>query len=195
MKLVLASQSPRRSQLLSAIGITDFITCPAKGEEVVDPALSPAQLVEALATQKVAEIHKKYPQKLILGADTVVAIQGQILGKPQDQTQAAIMLTQLAGRTHQVFTGVCLRQGDTLRCFHEMTEVTFRPLTPGDILRYIAQGESLDKAGGYGIQSAGSLLVESIQGDYYNVMGLPLCALGKALEEFGFPLWGEEQEG
>ncbi len=195
MNIVLASQSPRRSQLLSAIGVSDFITCPAVGEEIMDPSLAPAQLVETLATQKVEEVRKKYPQKLILGADTVVAIDGKILGKPQDQTQAAIMLTQLAGRTHQVYTGVCLRQGEKQTCFHEVTAVTFRPLTPGDILRYIAQGESLDKAGGYGIQSAGSLLVESIQGDYYNVMGLPLCALGKALEEFGFPLWGEEQEG
>lgn len=196
MELVLASQSPRRQQLLQGTGVKDFIICPALGEEVIDPTLSPSALVEALATQKAEEVQQKYPDKVILGADTLVVLGSQVMGKPKNQEEAVAMITALSQAPyHQVLTGVCLLQGEKRHCYHQETKVFFRPLTSQDILRYVSLGESLDKAGAYSIQGAGALLVESLEGDYYNVMGLPLCSLAKGLEQFGLPLWGEKEEG
>ena len=187
MSIILASQSPRRRELLGQMGITEFIVRPAKGEEVVDPALTPAQLVEALSAPKAAEVAASAAcDDLIIAADTVVAIDGKVLGKPQSTDEAAAMLARLSGHTHTVYTGVTVCQGkEKVLTRHEATDVRFRPLTGDEIAAYIATGEPMDKAGSYGIQGFGALLVEGISGDYSNVVGLPVCCLGRMLKEFG----------
>ena len=185
MSIILASQSPRRRELLGQMGITDFIVRPAKGEEVVDPSLTPAQLVEALSAQKAAEVAAADSDALVIAADTVVAIDGKVLGKPHSTDEATAMLTTLSGRTHTVYTGVTVRQGEKILTRHEATDVRFRPLSAHEIAAYIATGEPMDKAGSYGIQGYGALLVQGISGDYSNVVGLPVCCLGRMLTEFG----------
>ena len=186
MSIILASQSPRRRELLGQMGLTDFIIRPARGEEVVDPALTPAQLVEALSAQKAAEVAASAgSDDLVIAADTVVAIDGKVLGKPHSTDEAAAMLSRLSGRAHTVYTGVTVRRGEATLTRHEATDVRFRTLTADEIAAYIATGEPMDKAGSYGIQGFGALLVEGIAGDYSNVVGLPVCCLGRMLKEFG----------
>lgn len=196
MAIILASQSPRRRELLGQMGLTQFIIRPALGEETASPGLTPAQLVEALSRQKAEEVAgRSDPEDLILAADTVVAIDGQILGKPRDAARARQMLELLSGRDHTVYTGVTVRRGSRVLTQHEATQVRFRPLSPADIEAYVRSGEPMDKAGAYGIQGLGALLVEGIRGDYCNVVGLPVCRLGRMLAEFGVdPLAGTTQE-
>ena len=186
MAIILASQSPRRRELLGQMGISDFIIRPAQGEEKAAPGLSPAQLVEALSLQKGVEVAAaSAPGDLVISADTVVAVDGRVLGKPHSREEAAAMLASLSGRTHTVYTGVTVcRDGDVLT-EHEATAVRFRSLTSGEIAAYVATGEPMDKAGAYGIQGYGALLVEGIEGDYCNVVGLPVCRLGRMLARFG----------
>ena len=185
MQIILASQSPRRKELLGQMGISDFIIRPAVGEEKAAPGLTPAQLVEALSLHKGLEVASTAPGDLVIAADTVVAVDGQVLGKPHSKEEAVQMLTALSGRTHTVYTGVTLcRDGDVLT-EHEATQVRFRPLTAREIEAYVATGEPMDKAGSYGIQGYGALLVEGIEGDYSNVVGLPVCRLGRMLARFG----------
>ena len=187
MAIILASQSPRRRELLEQIGLTGFLIRPARGEELTHPELTPAQLVEELSRQKALEISRTAdPYDMIIAADTVVAVDGQVLGKPHSTDQAREMLTALSGRTHTVYTGVTLRWGGQVLTRHEATSVRFRPLTAPEIDAYIATGEPMDKAGAYGIQGRGALLVEGIQGDYSNVVGLPLCLLGRMMAQLGF---------
>ena len=192
MSIILASQSPRRRQLLEQMGFTDFIVRPAKGEELADPSLDPGALVEALSRQKALEISAAAKEDdLIIAADTVVAVDGQVLGKPHSTQQAHQMLSALSGREHTVYTGVTVCRGAQLLTEHEATAVRFRPLTDQEIDAYIATGEPMDKAGSYGIQGRGALLVEGISGDYFNVVGLPVCRLGRMLTQFGVdPLTG-----
>lgn len=192
MDIILASQSPRRRQLLEQMGFTDFIVRPAQGEELADPSLDPGALVEALSRQKALEISAAAKgDDLIIAADTVVAVDGQVLGKPHSTQQAHEMLSALSGREHTVYTGVTVCRGDHLLTQHEATAVRFRPLTDQEIDAYIATGEPMDKAGSYGIQGRGALLVEGISGDYFNVVGLPVCRLGRMLTQFGVdPLTG-----
>ena len=186
MAVILASQSPRRRELLGRMGIDDFLVRPAQGEEVFEPGLSPAELVEHLSRQKAAEVAAgASPEDLVIAADTVVSIAGRGLGKPRSQAEAFPMLATLSGREHTVYTGVTVCQGGVSITEHEATDVRFRPLTPEEIRSYIATGEPMDKAGAYGIQEYGSLLVEGIQGDYFNVVGLPICRLGRILARFG----------
>ena len=186
MAVILASQSPRRRELLGRMGIDDFLVRPAQGEEVFEPGLSPAELVEHLSRQKAAEVAAgASPEDLVIAADTVVSIDGRVLGKPHSQEEAFSMLSTLSGREHTVYTGVTVCQGGVSITEHEATDVRFRPLTPEEIQSYIATGEPMDKAGAYGIQEYGSLLVEGIQGDYFNVVGLPICRLGRILARFG----------
>ena len=185
MKIILASQSPRRRELLERMGITDFEVIPARGREIVDPDLTPAQLVEKLSRRKCAEVAENRPDALVIAADTVVAIDGKALGKPWDRAEAAEMLFRLSGREHVVYSGLTVSQGGRTVTEHEATAVRFRPLTTTEITRYIATGEPMDKAGAYGIQGYGSVLVEGITGDYYNVMGLPVCRLARLLAVFG----------
>ena len=186
MAIILASQSPRRRQLLEQMGFTGFIVRPAQGEELADPSLDPGALVEALSRQKALEISAAAEgEDLIIAADTVVAVDGQVLGKPHSTQQAHQMLSALSGREHTVYTGVTVCRGDQILTQHEATAVRFRPLTDQEIDAYIATGEPMDKAGSYGIQGRGALLVEGISGDYFNVVGLPLCRLGRMLARFG----------
>ena len=181
MKIILASQSPRRRELLERMGISEFEIIPARGEEAMDPALSPEELVERLALQKCREVSSAHRESLVIAADTVVAVEDRVLGKPRSGEEAAEMLALLSGREHRVCTGLSLSLEGRTRTGHETTAVRFRPLTPEEIRRYVSTGEPMDKAGAYGIQGYGSLLVEGIRGDFYNVMGLPVCRLGRML--------------
>lgn len=189
MAIILASQSPRRRELLCQMGLIQFVICPAKGEEHTDPRLSPAQLVEALSLQKAEEVSgRSKPEDLIIAADTVVSIDGQILGKPRDPDHARTMLQLLSGRENTVYTGVTVLQNGKKLTQHEATRVRFRPLSQAEIDGYVRSGEPMDKAGAYGIQGLGALLVEGIDGDYCNVVGLPVCRLGQMLTQFGVDL-------
>lgn len=179
--LILASKSPRRKELLSLI-TTDFEIIPATGEENADPALSPDIFVQELAKQKALEIAASHPDDVIIGADTVVAAKGEILGKPKDKNDAYRMLAMLSGTSHSVFTGVAVVKNGEIHSFTEETRVKFFPLSEKEIENYIASGEPFDKAGAYGIQDAGALLVEGIDGDYYNVMGLPAGRLYRLMK-------------
>lgn len=178
--MILASQSPRRRELLSLI-TRDFRIIPAKGEERLPDNITPKEAVLLLSRQKAMEIYSEYKSEVIIAADTVVAIDGKILGKPADAEEAAAMLHLLSGRTHSVFTGVCIISADgEQKSFAEETTVEFWQLSEQMIEDYVQSGEPMDKAGAYGIQDAGALLVKRINGDYYNVMGLPV---GRLLRE------------
>lgn len=186
MRIILASQSPRRRELLGRMGITEFEVRPAKGEETAPAGLEPGALVEHLAEQKAAEVCRDAQSgDVVIAADTVVACDGKVLGKPRDEGQAREMLRLLSGRSHTVYTGVAVcRDGETL-VEHEATQVRFRSLREEEIGQYVSTGEPMDKAGAYGIQGYGCLLVEGIQGDYFNVVGLPVCRLGGMLRRVG----------
>lgn len=190
MKIVLASQSPRRRQLLGQMGL-EFTTKSPEVDESRFDGLPPRQLVATLSREKARHIAAgEDPDTLVIGSDTVVVLDETILGKPADKADAARMLTALSGRTHHVCTGVTLCRGDKEVTEVEETEVTFRPLTAEEIAAYIATGEPMDKAGAYGIQGLGALLVEGIQGDYNCVMGLPVYRLGRLLLDFGVDCLG-----
>lgn len=179
--MILASQSPRRRELLALI-TEDFKVIPAKGEEMLPDGISPKDAVILLSRQKASEIYKEYKNDTIIASDTVVAIDGKILGKPKDEADAAEMLRLLSGRRHSVFTGVCIISPDgSEKSFAEETAVEFWQLSEQLIEQYVASGEPMDKAGAYGIQGAGALLVKCIDGDYYNVMGLPVGRLYREL--------------
>lgn len=185
-KIILASQSPRRRQLLEQMGITDFVICPAKGEEDMGAQLPPDRLSEALALAKAREVAAQAgPEDIMIAADTIVTLDHQVLGKPHSREEAVSMLETLSGRHHVVYTGLAVLRGGETVSDHEATEVRFRPLSREEIEAYVATGEPMDKAGAYGIQGRGALLVEGIVGDYFNVMGLPVCKLGQILNRFG----------
>ena len=186
MNIVLASASPRRRELLTMLGVENYKIIPAVGEEVVKPGLSPAEIVCDLSYQKAAEVSEHCEtSELIIAADTVVALDGEIMGKPSDKDEAYRMLSKLSGRTHEVFTGVTVMKGGEFFSEYERTSVRFRELSQREIYAYIETGEPMDKAGSYGAQGLGSLFVEGIEGDFFNVMGLPLCRLSKMLEKLG----------
>ena len=188
MEIILASQSPRRKELLTRIGLTFRISSPDV-DETVEPGLSPADTVETLSLRKARAAAKNArPDELIIAADTVVALDDDVLGKPRDGDDAFAMLSALSGREHRVYTGVTVLRGDRAVTEHEETAVAFRELSPDEIRGYIATGEPLDKAGAYGIQGVGALLVSGIRGDYSNVMGLPVFRLGRILRDFGLDL-------
>ena len=188
MAMILASQSPRRKQLLEMLGL-EFSVIPAKGEEILPPGASPEETVRSLSRQKAAMVAAETdPEDIIIAADTIVWHNDRILGKPADEQEAARMLSGLSGKVHRVYTGVTVRQGDTVLSRAERTDVKFRKLSGKEIDAYIATGEPMDKAGAYGIQGAACLFVEGIEGDYFNVVGLPLCCLGKMLKELGVEL-------
>ncbi|MGM9537934.1 MAG: Maf family protein [Candidatus Onthomonas sp.] len=185
-RIILASQSPRRRELLTQMGITDFVICPAKGEEDMGAHLPPDRLSEALALAKAREVAAQAgPEDIVIAADTIVTLDHQVLGKPRSREEAVSMLETLSGRHHVVYTGLAVLRGGEVVSGHEATEVRFRPLSREEIAAYVATGEPMDKAGAYGIQGRGALLVEGIVGDYFNVMGLPVCKLGQILKRFG----------
>lgn len=187
MALILASKSPRRRELLAQMGLTDFEIHPAVGEELAKPGLTPPELVQALALHKAREVAEQFaqPGDLIIGADTIVVLDGQVLGKPHNEAHALEMLTALAGREHHVYTGVAVLQDGRELAQVEDTAVWFRDASQAELNRYIATGEPMDKAGAYGIQGRGGLLVSRIEGDYTNVVGLPIVRLAGMLAQFG----------
>lgn len=186
--IILASGSPRRRELLSQLGVT-FTVCPAKGEELTTKTL-PCDIVCELSHQKALEIAKAQNTSCyVIGADTIVSFENQILGKPKDSADAIRMVSMLQGNTHQVYTGVTLIEvGETgilrEKSFYEETNVHVCPMTEEEISSYVATGEPLDKAGAYGIQGAFSIYVSGIDGDYFNVVGLPVCRLYHELSKF-----------
>ena len=180
MSLILASASPRRRELLQTAGIA-FTVRVSEAEEHIESGTAPQEAVMQLARQKAEAVAEAYPQELVLGADTVVVYDGAILGKPADEADAVQMLQMLSGKTHTVYTGVCLAQNGLAETFFEQTDVTFYPLTQEEIEQYVATGEPMDKAGAYGIQGRGCTLVQSICGDYFNVVGLPVAAVCRRL--------------
>ncbi len=185
--IILASASPRRRELLGTLGL-EFEIKPALGEEITPSHGDPRRTVMELSAAKARELARENPGALVIGADTVVEKDGVILGKPADAAEAADMLRRLSGERHRVFTGVSLVRDDRILSDAEETVVRFRHLSREEIDAYVASGEPMDKAGAYGIQTLGSLLVEGIEGDYFNVVGLPLCRLGQMLKEFGVQL-------
>lgn len=189
MSIVLASGSPRRKELLEMLGLTDMKIIPAKGEEVAPDGAGPEELVMALSAAKAREVAAQCgPDDVIIAADTVVWHNGRVFGKPGSRQEAVDMLEALSGDTHHVFTGVtvlCNGQEDVQA---EMTRVSFRRLSREEIERYVDTGEPMDKAGAYGAQGKASLFVRGIYGDFFNVMGLPLCRLGEMLKKQGVGL-------
>ena len=204
-QMVLASASPRRKELLEQIG-AEFVICPAKGEEVITET-DPSAVVMELSRQKAEEVaygvliyneqHADLttPQDiLVIGADTVVAYENQILGKPKDEEDARRMLTMLSGKTHSVYTGVTFvfidKEGRTgEHCFFEKTDVCMYPLKEEEIDRYIQSGDPMDKAGSYGIQGRFAIHIKEIRGDYNNVVGLPVARLYQELQKLGVSIW------
>ena len=192
-KIILASNSPRRRELLSSLGI-EFEVVTDNSLEVVGENLLPEEIVCELAEFKGTNVTQKLPSgtdAVVISADTVVSVDGKVLGKPTDEDDAEKMLTMLSGRSHFVYTGVCVR--DTFskkkKKFYVKTEVFFKNLDIIEIKDYINTGEPMDKAGAYGIQNFGALFVEKIHGDYFNVVGLPICKLSEVLKkDFGIKI-------
>lgn len=183
MKIILASASPRRQELLK-YAVKDFVCIPANIDEKLPDGVEADESAEFLAVRKAAFIAKKNPSDLVIGCDTVVVSDGIIYGKPNDTDDAAAMLRALSGKTHKVITGVCLFMNGRSISFSETTEVSFYPLTDKEITEYIATGEPFDKAGAYGIQGYGCMLVKKINGDFFNVVGLPVSRLKRELGVF-----------
>lgn len=191
-KIILASASPRRKELLENLDL-EFDIIPDNSDEVIDEFLAPEEVVRALAIQKASNVGKNADKNaLVIGADTVVCIDGQILGKPKDAEDAKKMLYTLSGREHYVCTGIAIYDCETGRIVSDMerTAVKFKPLDDDEIDKYVSSGAPLDKAGAYGIQGHASLFVEGIRGDFFNVVGLPVCKLSMLLKnEFGFNIY------
>lgn len=181
--ILLASASPRRREILEAAGIP-FEVVPSFGEEICPAGLSVEEVVLANARAKALEVSSRFPGRVVLGADTLVEYGGEKLGKPKDRTHAAEMLHFLSGKTHRVLTGVCITDGKTVKGEVSISHVTFRKLSEELIDSYVDTGECDDKAGAYGIQGKGCILVEKIHGDYFSIVGLPICTVYKLLEEF-----------
>lgn len=185
MSIILASGSPRRHELMKFI-TDDFEVKVSDAEEKTDFSQSPDKIVMSLAEQKCdAVLPLCVKDDTVISADTVVSIDGMILGKPKNADEAHLMLRQLSGRTHTVFTGVCISCPNVRVSFSERTEVVFYSLSDRDIENYIATGEPFDKAGAYGIQGKGALLVKGIRGDFYNVMGFPVAEVFRKMKELG----------
>ncbi|MGI6403666.1 MAG: Maf family protein [Oscillospiraceae bacterium] len=178
--LILASGSPRRRELLEYIS-SDFAIITKPTDESFPTGVPPRRGAELLALRKARAVAEQYPCDVVIGADTIVVLEGEIFGKPQDAADATRMLQALSGREHTVYTGVAVLSSQGEQVFSEGTQVRFLPLSPEEIKAYVDSGEPMDKAGAYGIQGKGALLVEGITGDFYNVMGLPVCRLGRVL--------------
>ena len=194
MDIILASQSPRRKELLTQMGLS-FRVVVSDIDEHMERSLPPDKLVESISAEKARAVQPlTTPDSLIIAADTVVVLDGTVLGKPADEADARRMLSLLSGREHQVYTGFTILQGDHIHSQSEETFVTFRPLTEEEIAAYVSSGEPMDKAGAYGAQGKAALFVSRIEGDYFNVMGLPLYLLGKMLADFGIQLFSTEED-
>lgn len=186
MSIVLASGSPRRRELMEMLDVKDLVIIPAKGEEKPPEGEGPGELVMALASAKAREVAAaRAAGDTVIGADTIVWVDGRVLGKPRSEQEAGQMLRLLSGNVHEVYTGVCLIKDGEESCQFDVTRVRFRPLSEREIAAYIKTGEPMDKAGAYGAQGKAALFVQSIEGDFFNVMGLPLCMLGEMLKQRG----------
>lgn len=181
-ELILASASPRRKELLSLLNLP-FQIIPSDVDETIDPLMTAEEAVASLAFRKARHVAEHYPESVVIGSDTIV-VQDKILGKPSSKEEARGMLRSLSGKTHRVMTAVCLMKGDQSSVFTEITEVTFWPLSDREIDAYLATDDPYDKAGAYGIQTAGALFVREISGDYYAVVGLPVSRLARELTPF-----------
>ena len=179
MQLILASASPRRRELLGLFGIP-FVIRAADIDETMNPALPPEAEVARVSRLKALAVPRE-AEDVVIAADTIVVCGGRVLGKPHSHAEAAQMLRLLSGRDHQVMTGCTVRAPGGTETFTEITDLHFRQLTEAEIARYVASGEPMDKAGAYGIQGGAALFCQGIRGDYYNVMGLPVCRLGQVL--------------
>ena len=188
-QIILASGSPRRRELLERVGLTDFTVRVPEVEEVYPEGLTPPEVVAYISREKAeAAVRLCGPDDVVITADTMVFLDRQRLGKPRDEAHALEMLTALQGREHTVCTGVTVRQGARSCTESESTKVFFRPASEAELRSYIATGEPMDKAGAYGVQGRGALLVERLEGDFFNVMGLPVLRLSRMLARFGVVL-------
>lgn len=179
MQIILASASPRRRELLGLFGFP-FVIRAADIDETMDPALPPDREVARVSRAKALAVPREEAD-VVIAADTIVVCDGQVLGKPRSREDACRMLRLLSGRDHQVMTGCTVAQGQRSETFTEITHLHFRPLSQREIENYVASGEPMDKAGAYGIQGGAALFCQRMEGDYYNVMGLPVCRLGQCL--------------
>ncbi|MGG0644511.1 Maf family protein [Sporosarcina gallistercoris] len=186
--IILASASPRRKELLGRLGVPFIVHASNAVERPIENGEKPETYAQALASIKASAIYEDHPGTLVIGADTVVALDGKVFPKPKSAAQAEEFLRELSGRTHSVITGVTLIKDSAVTNFTSTTEVTFRKLDHALIHAYAATGDPLDKAGGYGIQTAGGLLVSEITGDYDNVVGLPIAELADAMRSSGL-IW------
>ena len=188
MKLILASKSPRRVEILHNIG-AEFEIIPANADESVKEGTLPSDAVMEISKRKALCVLENHKDAFIISADTVVVSDGEIIGKPKDKDHAYRILKNLSGSSHSVLTGFTLCTKDKLYCSYVSTDVDFRTLSDEEINSYIESGEPMDKAGAYGIQEKGSVFVTGIRGDYFNVMGLPICEITEvAKKEFGIYL-------
>lgn len=183
MKYILASKSPRRQELLGRI-VPNFEVDVVETEELIDSTLPLDKAIEEVALQKGKAVFAKHPNDIVISADTIVALNGKIYGKPKNEADAKVMLNELSGKTHEVITGVCLMKAGKTETFSSVSDVKFLNLTEEEIDAYVATGEPLDKAGAYGIQGYGALLIDKIDGDYYTIMGLPIAKLNRKLKRF-----------
>ena len=189
MNVILASQSPRRRELLGLTGL-DFIIRAADIDETMDPLAAPYDEVARLSREKALAVERD-ADDVVIAADTIVVCDGARLGKPKDESDAFRMLSMLSGRDHQVMTGLTVLRGGRTETVTEVTDIHFRVLSEAEIRAYIATGEPMDKAGAYGIQGGAALFVSHLSGDYFNVVGLPVCALTGILRGFGLRIMGE----
>lgn len=183
-RFILASASPRRKEILENAGF-DFEIIVSDVDENITEDLSPSETVEELAKRKALAVWEENKDAVVFGCDTVVAVDDKILGKPRDDDEAFAMIKMLSGKAHTVSTGVCICSEDKISVFSNTTNVEFYPLSDETIRSYVATGESRDKAGAYGIQGYGSVLIKEIKGDYFSVMGLPVSESSRVLADFG----------
>jgi len=186
MSIILASGSPRRHELLKMIGIKDFRVITDTAEEIITPGLSPEEQVIKLSLQKAGNVAGKCSKDdVIIAADTLVYLNGEPLGKPGSRSDAEMMLRKLSGHKHSVYTGVTILKDNVNISKAEKTDVYFREITESEIKSYVATGEPMDKAGSYAAQGGAAVFIERIEGDFYCVIGLPLCRLSMMLSEVG----------
>ena len=190
MAIILASKSPRRRELLTRMGV-EFTVKTSKIDEKMDPFANPADEAARVSLAKAQAVRGTcHPDDIIIGADTIVVCDGLTMGKPRSESEAFSMLRRLSGRDHQVLTGLTVLGGDRTENLTVTTTLRFRALSDAEIRNYIATGEPMDKAGAYGIQGLAAMFVVGLDGDYYNVMGLPVCTLTILLRRFGVKLLG-----
>ncbi len=181
-KIILASASPRRKELLETAGV-EFEICVSDADESIPEGTLPADAAKITATKKALAVAESHKNDIVIGADTIVVAGGRILGKPADKADAEAMLTMLSGVEHEVITGVCLACGEEIRSFAQISKVKFYDLSAEEIKAYVATDEPMDKAGSYGIQGKGCTLVEKIEGDYFNIVGLPVAKVIREIKE------------